>query len=182
MASYPEPSSRLRVEWAHDGLSCELDGAGSVGPVLLLLGLPGLALATTVALPSELTVLLMLLSLPAAYFLSTRWAQATLDPIEITVRRDRLTWKSGWQPTVTLDLAAVHAVRARPWGLLVWREDHEPLRLFSPSRRRDLLWIADRIHEAAVTAREVVDDLERPEARARRAALDALRSPEGPNG
>jgi len=180
MAALPDPSPRLRVTWTHDGFACQLDGSGSVGPLAVLLGLPGLALAAAIALPSPPTLALLLLSLPAAYFVSTTWAQATLDPIEVTLRRGQLTWKSGWQPTVALDLAAVHTVRVRAWGLVLWRDHAEPLRLFSPSRSTDLTWLAEQIQRAAHTARDVVDELDGPEQRARRAALDALRSPEGP--
>lgn len=175
-----DPPPRLRVSWSHDGLSCELDGTGSVGPMLVLMGLPLAMMGLFAAVPAPLTAGMLTLSFPAAYFLSATWAEATLDPIKVTLRRNGLTWKSGWQPLVTLDLARVVAVRVRPWGLVVFGGE-TPLRLFSPSRSRELQWLADQIEAAAQTAREAERELDTPEQRARRAALDQLRTPESPD-
>jgi len=179
MTSPPDPSRRLRTTWTHDGFSCEVDGAGSVGPMALLLAVPGLALALAAVVRTPLTVLMVFAAFVAAYLLATRWATATLRPIRVRVRRDRLAWSSGWQPTEEIDLAEVWDVRVRVWGLRV-AAGERLVRLFSPSPSDDLAWLADRIREAAATARDVADEHDRPVARRQRAALDALRSKSHP--
>ncbi|MEO0606195.1 MAG: hypothetical protein AAF211_32500 [Myxococcota bacterium] len=145
--------------------------------MLLLLSIPAVAVAAAIGVPAPATVLAVPVSFPVAYFASTRWAAATLRPVEVAVQRGRLRWKSGWQATVEIDLAGVWDVRVRRWGLAVLTEDGVR-RLFSPSRVDDLDWLATRLREAAWTARDVAAELEDPAMQRQRAALDALRAPE----
>ncbi|MEM6930074.1 MAG: hypothetical protein AAF602_24255 [Myxococcota bacterium] len=181
MTAPPDPSPRLRTTWTHEGFTCEVDGSGSVGPMLLLLGIPAVAVAAALVVPAPATVLAVPMALPVAYFASTRWAAATLRPIEVGVERGRLRWQSGWQATVEIDLAEVFDVRVRRWGLALVTEDGVR-RLFSPSRVEDLDWLATRLREAAWTARDIATELQDPAMQRQRTALDALRAadPEPP--
>lgn len=176
MAQSPDPSSRLQVTFTHDGFTCDVPGSGAIGPLVLLVGGPGLAVLLMAAIASPWLWLLAIWGAVMSLVVSVAWADASLRPSRLVVHRDRLQWKAPAERDVEIGLAGVRSVRPRIWGLRV-QSDGGVIRLFSPTDRGDLAWIAAYIEQAAQRTRASNAEFDTDEVRARQRAVEALRQP-----